>query len=167
MNTPRLFSVIREEGNTQQIKALFTPEVSEYWNQHYLFGRTKDRVFTLGTQALQNILINGVVPILFTYGKVRDQEQYSRRAADLLEQLPPEDNRIVRGWKKLGVDIPDAAHSQGFLQLKNVYCDHRRCLDCRIGALLISRHRKLLEGNRVLLEPESRRIHDPKDPQPD
>jgi hypothetical protein len=155
MKTPHLFAGIRETAEIPAVMRFFEAEVSEYWKTHYLFGKKKNIPFSMGKQAMLNLMINVVVPVLFAYGKELDQRIYTDRALGFLEDVPPENNRIVRGWKELGVEFGDALHSQAFLQLKNVYCDHRRCLDCRIGEELISGNKGFLSGEQVLLEPKT------------
>ena len=51
----------------------------------------------------------------------------------MLEELPAENNRILRVWKECGLRVASAADSQALIQLKNEYCDRRDCLRCRFG----------------------------------
>lgn len=55
----------------------------------------------------------------------------------LLESMDAENNHIIQQFEKLGVVANDALQSQALLQLKKEYCDPKRCLECRIGQLLI------------------------------
>lgn len=55
----------------------------------------------------------------------------------LLESIDAENNQIIQQFANLGVVANDALQSQALLQLKKEYCDPKRCLECRIGQLLI------------------------------
>lgn len=79
------------------------------------------------------ILINTVVPLLYAYGMAMGDEMWMVRAQDLLEELPAENNRILRLWKECGVSVTSAADSQALIQLKKVYCDRLDCLRCQFG----------------------------------
>jgi hypothetical protein len=51
----------------------------------------------------------------------------------LLEHLPGEQNNIVNNFEALGVKIATAFESQAVLELKNNYCDNKKCLHCGVG----------------------------------
>jgi hypothetical protein len=127
-----------EAKSVETIEKLFDLKASEYWDAHYVFGKeTPKRVKTLGKQSARAILINTVVPFLFTYGKARGNNDYCTRAIGLLEKLPPEKNAVLASWEALGVRHPDAFTSQALLQLTNEYCQTKRCLHCAIGNRIV------------------------------
>lgn len=133
-----LFSKIISLTEIDKVKKLLHVEVSEYWKTHYVFGKeSKYRTKNLGETSMNTIIINTVVPFLFLYGKQKGDELYVERALFLLETLPPEVNAIVDNWKRLKVPVRNAYDTQAQLQLKNVYCNNKRCLDCTIGSELI------------------------------
>lgn len=82
---------------------------------------------------LDLLIINTVVPILFAYGRAKGKEDLCERAFDMLEELKPESNAIVRMWQECGLNVQSAGDSQALIQLKNEYCNKRECLRCRIG----------------------------------
>lgn len=51
----------------------------------------------------------------------------------MLEELPAENNRILRVWKECGLRVASAADSQALIQLKKMYCDRLDCLRCQFG----------------------------------
>lgn len=79
------------------------------------------------------IIINTVVPLLYAYGMKNGIPSYCDRAIALLEELPAEDNYILRQWKTCGLEVKSAADSQALIQLKREYCDRLDCLRCRFG----------------------------------
>ena len=91
----------------------------------------------MGEDAADNIIINTVAPFLFLYGKTRMQPSLQELAFDLLEQLPAENNAIVRNWEKIGTNVKNAAQSQALLHLKKQYCDQRSCLQCSVGLKIL------------------------------
>ena len=79
------------------------------------------------------LIINTVVPLLFAYGRHICDEDICQRALRLLEELPAENNYILRQWQNCGLKVSTAADSQALIQLKRQYCDRVDCLRCRFG----------------------------------
>lgn len=106
------------------------------------------KLFGIKGAKLELIIINTVVPTVFAYGRSHGKPELEERAFDLLEELKPEDNHIVRMWKECGLDVSTAGDSQALIQLKREYCDRKECLRCRFGyEFLTGEHR-----NRFLSE---------------
>lgn len=118
----------------KDIEQLFDTEPTPYWTTHYTFGaesrKTEKR---LSKASIESITINAVVPMLFAYGRHKEDERLCDRAFDLWEQLNAEDNHIVKMWKECGLAVENAGDSQALIQLKKQYCDRRDCLRCRFG----------------------------------
>ncbi len=107
---------------------------SGYWDEHYLFNKpSTHKRKALGNEAVYNIIINTLVTVYFEYGRQTGKDQYKQKAVEFLEKLPPESNKVVRGWINNGMNIPNAFYSQALLQLKNNYCNFRKCLFCQVG----------------------------------
>jgi hypothetical protein len=149
-----LFSRVLEAAGIAQLLGLFEVSASEYWNDHFVFGkRTRHSVKNTGAQAVSIFLINAVIPVIFVYGKHRDDNSICERSLAFLENLPAEENTIVDEWKQAGVEAESSFYSQSLIQLRNEYCKKRRCLDCRIGSKLVSIGRRLREQEELILEP--------------
>ena len=84
------------------------------------------------------IIINAWVPLLFEYGSQHGMQQYKDQAVDILQQLPPEDNQIIRRWKEVGIQANSAAQSQALIQLFKEHCSTHDCLHCQIGYKIIT-----------------------------
>lgn len=134
-----LFSQITETENLETLKALFTVRASEYWDTHYSFNKATRRRFPreLGEASVNLLIINVVIPFLFVFGEKQNKHFLKNRALDYLEQLPAESNSVVEKWRQLGITCKSALDSQALLQLKNNYCEKKKCLNCRIGVKLI------------------------------
>jgi len=126
--------------NVRDCIAIFSVKPSEYWDTHYAFGKpSAKRSKVLGEKSVERIAANFVAPMLFAYGKNRGQETLCEAAVELLEQVEPEQNSKVEGWRSMGVAPQNMLESQALLQLKNEYCDKKKCLQCMIG-------KQILEG---------------------
>lgn len=130
----RLFSTMLQLKTIEEVEAFFTVQTSKYWETHYVFGKaSKSQKKQLGKGTIRLILINTIIPFLFLYGKRMQNEKLENRAFQFLESLPKEKNKIIDQWTQLKVPCKNAFQSQALLQLKNTYCNQKRCLDCNIG----------------------------------
>lgn len=137
-NSSHLFSKILELENANELKKILNVSVSDYWEKHFIFDRSSTKKSKhLGDEAIQNIIINTIVPFLFVYGKQKDDERFVNRALLFLDQTSGESNSIIKKWGSLGVSVKTAHSTQALLQLKNEYCNYKKCLNCSIGNYLL------------------------------
>jgi hypothetical protein len=133
-----LLSKVLESNSVSDVQAMFDVKASEYWEQHYMFDKlSAKRAKHLGQDSVNNIIINTIAPFLFVYGKKNGDERYADRALKFLEATEGESNAIIAGWKDLDMSAASAWDTQALLQLKNEYCDKKRCLQCAIGTKLL------------------------------
>lgn len=136
------FSALLHAPDIHSMRKLFTPQVSSYWETHYTFGATSAATPKHLQETSQDILlINTVVPMLFTYGRLRFEEKRSEQAFELLEKIKAEKNFITRSWAQAGITAAHAGDSQALIQLKKQYCDTKDCLRCRFGAEYLRKKR--------------------------
>lgn len=125
---------LTECRSADELRALFSNSVTPYWETHYTFAAESARsAKRLSGSSLDLLLINTAIPVIFAYGRHTSDEELCGRAADMLESLRPENNRIVRMWRECGLGVRSAGDTQALIQLKNEYCDRRDCLRCRFG----------------------------------
>jgi hypothetical protein len=149
-----LFSRVNEARDIKDLRELFEVSASDYWDDHFVFGKKSGSVTkNTGSQAIEIFLINAVVPVIFVYGKERDNQNIVERALSFMDQIPPEENVIVSEWKEAGIKAESAFYSQALIQLRNEYCKKRKCLNCRIGNMIISQGKKLKDNEELILEP--------------
>lgn len=142
-SSPQMFSAIIEYEDPEKIKNTLNVTAGEYWNTHFLFGEeTSYRPKKLGAQMIDNIFVNTIVPLLFTYGEYRKEERYCIKAIDWVGSLPPEKNSLTMKFEKCGVSNRNAGASQALIELKSLYCDQRKCLDCAVGNTILKRAQK-------------------------
>lgn len=138
-----LFSKLVENRDLNIEKEAFEMEASGYWNIHYRFGETSVyHSAGLGEDARNRVLINAVAPLILAYGIHVDRAWLKEKAFDLLNALPAEDNKIVRMWDRIGVEMHSAYDSQAYTGLYKMWCLGRKCLDCSIGISLLKGERK-------------------------
>ena len=136
--TDRLLSQVAEATSIQTIKEIFKIQPSAYWLSHYRFGKgAKERPKQLGESAIQSILINTVVPMLFELNKQQLGHQLQEKAIQLLEETQAEDNALTRGFEAIGFKSENALQSQGLIELKQNFCERRKCLECSVGNHLL------------------------------
>lgn len=83
----------------------------------------------LGEQSKDLIIINTVVPFLYTYGLHKADEGMCERAGRFLEELKAENNHIIRSWSDAGLPVASAADSQALIQLqKNIVINVNVCI---------------------------------------
>jgi hypothetical protein len=137
-NSHHLFSKILEANESKEVWQYLKVTANDYWHYHYRFDEEKNYLpKRLGEETIENIIINTVVPTLFAYGLYNNLEQYKSKALHWLENIKAEDNAITKGFKSLHVDNHSAFDSQALIELKNEYCNNKRCLECVVGVQLL------------------------------
>ncbi len=113
---------------------------SAYWDNHYRFGKTVKKTSRkkLGKSSINLLLINTIVPFMFTYGRLNNMVELEDKAVRWLETIKPENNNICHNFSKLGIKPINAFQSQALIQLHKNYCRQKKCLHCRIGYKLMS-----------------------------
>jgi hypothetical protein len=133
-----LFSKILEVKNKKELYKLFNCSPSAYWDEHYIFGKkSKLKSKSAGESFIDLVIINTVAPFIFYYGKQRDDDYITEKSLKLLANVKPEDNRIIKEWELVGIKAHSAAESQALIELKNNFCNHKRCLQCAVGHRLL------------------------------
>jgi hypothetical protein len=133
-----LFSSVLDIEKQKDLSSLFEVNISSYWESHYVFGKkAKKQKHKMSKATINLILINTIIPMLFVYGRLRNEASFCDRALRFLEQIPGENNSIIRKWSELGMSIQTAFNTQALLELKNNYCAKKQCLNCSIGSEIL------------------------------
>lgn len=133
-----LFSKIIGTSELLHVRKLFMITSNDYWHYHYRFDEIssyKEKV--LGRTMVDNIIINTVIPVVFAYGHIKQEQSSKNIALQWLEEIPAEQNHITRQWTKLGLLNNSAYDSQSYIELFKTYCRHKNCLNCAIGVSLL------------------------------
>lgn len=95
------------------------------------------------------LLINTVIPYKYAYAQMVAAGSHDKNdkepvmAIQLMEQIPAEDNTVIRQWKVLGQQVRNAADSQALLHLYQNYCQHHECVNCEVGYRIFFEQRQL------------------------
>ena len=92
----------------------------------------------MGRGTIHSLIINTIVPLMFVYGETKNRNELKEKAVEYLEHIPPENNHVIRMWKKLNFTPKNAADTQALLELNESYCQKKYCLDCLIGHLILT-----------------------------
>jgi hypothetical protein len=132
-------SKISEERYFDNIHDLLMITPSTYWENHFKPGveslKTEKKV---GRPSANLIIVNTLIPILFAYGKLRGKDDLCDKILDWFQKMPSEVNSIISEWKRNDVLAGNAMQSQALIYLYNNYCQHKKCLHCSIGHLVMS-----------------------------
>lgn len=132
-----LFSSLINAESLPEYYKIFKVEVSDYWKTHYQFDKiSPKKKKALTTSFIDLLLINTIIPLKFAYAKSQGKD-ISEELIYLLEEIQAEKNVIIEKFSNFGIVSKNAFESQSLLQLKNEYCNHKRCLECSIGIELM------------------------------
>lgn len=146
-----LFAKIKSAKDTAEVKALLDVKASEYWEKHWRFetrlpnppdshksgNQSSRKPKHLGETTADVLIINAVAPLLFCYGKLHKDESVCETALQFLEGTEAEDNTIIRHYAQCGITAENAMQTQALLHLYSYFCKRKRCLECRIGNVLL------------------------------
>ena len=134
------FTMAKEATGLSEFKKNLSAEASAWWNDHYTWEkRSPEKVKRIGTAMIDSLLINTFIPLLYAYGLLRNERSFQDKALSWLQELRAEKNTRVAGWTNLGVHSRNAGDSQALLELKNSYCDTKKCLQCAVGRTILKK----------------------------
>ncbi len=134
-----LFSSIVASDTIKAIEKVLTLNIPEYWEIHYQFDKVSPKKRKpLSKSFIQLQIINTIVPLKFAYAKSQGKE-ISDEIIGIMGELPAENNSTILKFSEYGIKAENAFDSQSLLQLKNEYCDKKRCLECAVGIALLKR----------------------------
>ena len=136
---PNLFSKILKAKNIQELKSLFEKvKTSDFWENHYTFEKASEEKIEkkLSDDFIEILLINAVLPIIYTYFKNINPEK-TDQVLEFYKNLSPEKNSIISSWKKLNVKFSSALETQAFLYHHKHLCSYKNCLNCNIGLKIL------------------------------
>lgn len=132
-----LFSKIIGAKTIDEIYQTFNVSVSDYWKSHYNFDNASPKKEkSLSKSFIDLLIINTIVPIQFAYANSLGKEN-AELLIDFLSNIPAEKNNIIDKFTKFGIKSKNAFQSQSLLQLKNEYCNNKKCLQCAFGLELL------------------------------
>ena len=132
-----LFSQLITIRSAEECYKLFNVNVSVYWETHYQFDKISPKKRKALSKAfIDLLLINTIIPLQFAYQKSQGKE-ISEDIMTLLSKIAPEKNAILDKFALFDVKSSNAFEAQALLQLKNEYCNNKKCLQCAVGLNLL------------------------------
>lgn len=139
-NAPNLLqSIMQDTRGFAGFKKLLQHKPGDYWQYHYSFGKPSERQVSKGISGtvLDLLIINYVIPLWFAYGRYFEDSDWQERCFDLLQEISPENNQIIRRFHSHSWSASNAFDTQGMIGLYNNYCRQKKCLQCKIAQSLI------------------------------
>lgn len=113
--------------------------VAPYWETHFVFDVPAiHSARIMGDESIQSLIINGFIPYIFANGGFDKTPGERKTALGMLDSMPAESNSLIKKWIAAGIRPQTALQSQALIQLKNCYCDKKRCLQCSIGQNILT-----------------------------
>lgn len=135
-----LFSKVLEAEQLEELSRQLHVTANDYWHYRYRFDEPSEyKPKKLGSDTIDHIIINTFIPALFAYGHYHQKEQHKTKALNWLEQIRAEENVITKRFQKSNIANRSAYDSQALIELKNEYCNAKRCLECSIGNALLKK----------------------------
>lgn len=139
VNWTKITNCVFYERDFLRLEKYFRQKVNVYWKDHYRFNvQSELSSKTMGKMMYEKVLINALIPFLYSYGLKHDDRTFCQLTLNLLETLNAEKNTIINKWNKLGVKAQNALESQGLIEMKNNYCSVKKCLTCKVGICILN-----------------------------
>lgn len=139
-----LLSAFVNNPSVSYLSERLSVTADDYWTTHYHFGKETmlKHSVQMGETAVNLLLINTVVPVVFAFHRFSGNEQMLESTVSILEQLPFEDNKLTRVFKGTPFPQNTALDSQALIELLQQYCKAKRCLECGVGECLVRKIRQ-------------------------
>jgi hypothetical protein len=132
-----IFQLLIATASLNDFRDLFKVSASKYWETHYQFDKESPKKRKqLSAKFIDLLLVNTILPLQFSYADYQGTDK-SEDLLDLIKQLKAESNTVISKFATIGISSENAFQTQALLQLKKMYCEMNRCLQCQIGIHLL------------------------------
>lgn len=136
----QLFSTLIAVNTKEEVYSLFNVSASSFWDTHFHFNsKSAPRKKRLTKAFIDLLIINTIVPLVFCFRKHTGKE-IPEALITLMNSVKREKNTIVSKFNELKPIAESALHSQALIELKNNYCDKKKCLQCAVGNQLLQKN---------------------------
>lgn len=133
-----LFSKLIGLNKLKDFYSIFSNHTTEFWQSHYTFSRSsKPMKKSISKSFIDLLLINTIIPLQYCYQKQNGIDNHED-ILKLIQEIKSEKNGIVDKFQSLKPVSISAMESQALLQLKNLYCDKNKCLQCAVGNSILN-----------------------------
>ncbi|MBC8769155.1 DUF2851 family protein [Arenibacter sp. BSSL-BM3] len=134
-----IFSKVIGVKSAGEIYKVFKVTASDYWDNHYTFGKISRKYGTkLSRKFVDLLIINTILPIKLSYAKHMGRD-VNEEIINIISGTSSESNTVISKFEMLKLHFPSAKESQAVLQLYNEYCTKNKCLQCAVGHQLLNR----------------------------
>lgn len=142
-----IVTIFNEEDKIYQklLDLFLNVEISDYWKNHYNFGKeTKSKTKYIGKERINDLITNVIIPFIYFYALEFDIFETQGKVLNFYDSLKCiSTNEITRVMsEQLELKPKTVADEQGLIHLHNFYCVKGKCCDCKIGE-------KIFEADRV------------------
>lgn len=118
---------------------------SGYWRSHFQFGKPVESEVRshLGVSSRKLLIINALLPFMFAMAHKRGLYENQEQILKLFSDFSVEKNNVINNWRDAGIEAGNAGESQALVYLTQNYCVPGKCLQCRIGHLIINSLKKI------------------------
>jgi hypothetical protein len=122
-----------------EIYRIFNNATSTYWESRYNFDSpSKSKTKKITNSFIDLLIINTIIPLKFLYAKANGKDTIEDLII-LIQTINPEKNTIIDKFTSFQIKSKNAFETQSLLQLKNEYCNKKKCLQCGIGLSLLKK----------------------------
>lgn len=122
-----------------EMKKIFDLQMYGFWATHFTFDPCVGaRPQALSKASVDTLIINFCIPLRQAYATYRGETDNIEDNIEILRQIPPENNSIIRLFSSTKIPCKDAFTSQALIQLRREYCEKRKCIYCRFGSKMLS-----------------------------
>ncbi|MFT7252020.1 MAG: hypothetical protein ACI9FW_001776 [Flavobacterium sp.] len=134
-----LFMELILANTKEEIYVIFNNATSSYWMTHYNFdSQSISKTKKISNSFIDLIIINTIIPLKFLYAKANGKDTIEELIS-LIQTLKPEKNSSIEKFHFFKIKSKNAFETQALLQLKNEYCNNKKCLQCEIGLTLLKK----------------------------
>ena len=128
-----IFSTITDTQNIDTVQDIFT-----FSNKDIKCNVLPSFIVSpLGNDTVNLLIINLVVPFIYAYSTLYNNDEMAQTAVSFLEKHPPEKNSVVTKMSHQATVPSSAFESQALLHLYNNYCKPKRCIECQLGRYVV------------------------------
>jgi hypothetical protein len=119
--------------------SMLTISPDGFWKRHRLFCRDgRGGGIALGDARVQELIVNGIIPVLLLLARVSGSRVVRNRTLELLRRLGPAAENSVTRRVRMALtdnvgDMRSPLEAQGMIHLFRVYCSRGRCRLCPLA----------------------------------
>lgn len=132
---PELFDLIIELDNLDDLRQHLTVEMPKYWVSHSAPSKgINGRAKSFGGSRVDILILNFVIPILYTRSILDNNEEFATRAYHFYESINAEHYTKISKWYSKDWRASTSFDSQALIQLVDENCRSIGCVGCPLAA---------------------------------